>query len=383
MRLVSVEYTEFEGTSQEWKLEGLHLQSRNLIVGKNATGKTRTLNVISGLATQLAGLRPPPISGRYDVLFEHEEKSLNYKIVVENNQVVAEQFSIDGDVKLIRGKGGEGQIWAEEIKRTIRFQTPLHELAAGVRRDTIQHPFLEPLYVWGSSVRHYHFGTKLGKDRLAVFAEKGNNLFDERDSNFVVPLFRQAVNEFQDQFTRAVIRDMGRLDYHIEELGLKAPVSIRVVSGTPGELIGLYVKERDLPGITDQYSMSQGMFRALSMLVQANYSQITKKATCILIDDIGEGLDFDRSCRLIDLLREKATESNIQLILSTNDRFVMNRVPLEEWSILQRKGNRVTVRNSENSREVFEEFKFTGLSNFSFLEMDFISGAPTEGVAHE
>ena len=100
-------------------------------------------------------------------------------------------------------------------------------------------------------------------------------------------------------------------------------------------------------------------------------SHFAKKATFILIDDIGEGLDFDRSCRLIELIRERARETGSQLILSTNDRFVMNNVPLEEWSVLQRKGSRVKALNVENSRELFEDFKFTGLSNFSFLEMDF------------
>ena len=130
--------------------------------------------------------------------------------------------------------------------------------------------------------------------------------------------------------------------------------------------------------------MSQGMFRALSILVQINYFQMANKSTCILIDDIGEGLDFDRSCRLIDLLREKAERSSVQLILSTNDRFVMNRVPLEEWSFLQRQGGHVRVRNYENSRSLFEEFKFTGLSNFSFLEMDFVNAmVGSEAAANE
>ena len=32
-------------------------------------------------------------------------------------------------------------------------------------------------------------------------------------------------------------------------------------------------------------------------------------------------------------------------------------------------------------RRFFEDFKFTGLSNFSFLEMDFINEAPTEETA--
>jgi hypothetical protein len=207
---------------------------------------------------------------------------------------------------------------------------------------------------------------------------------DDRDENAVVALYREAQKNFKDEFKQAVMNDMGEIDYNIEEIGIGAPVSIRLVSGLPGEMVGLYVREKDLSGITDQHSMSQGMFRALSIVIQVNYSQMTKKSTCILIDDIGEGLDFDRSCRLIDLLRKKAKESNIQLILSTNDRFVMNRVPLEEWSVLQRRGSHVRVRNYENSRELFEEFKFTGLSNFSLLEMDFLNGQTTDEAArHE
>ena len=293
--------------------------------------------------------------------------------------MVAERFSVAGTVLLNRGPGREGTIWADEIDggKEIRFQTPTSELAAVARRDAIQHRFLEPLYSWGSSLRHYSFGTALGKDHLAVLVEKGSSTVDERDPNTVVALYRQAEKEFKEEFMQALVRDMRQLDYDIEELGVKSPVSIRL-SGLPGELVGLYAKEKDLPGITDQHSMSQGMFRALSLLIQVNYSQMAGRSTCILVDDIGEGLDFDRSCRLIDLLREKAKTSNIQLVLSTNDRFVMNRVPLEEWSVLQRQGNHVRVLNYSNSKNLFEDFKFTGLSNFSFLEMDFASGPPAE-----
>jgi hypothetical protein len=107
---------------------------------------------------------------------------------------------------------------------------------------------------------------------------------------------------------------------------------------------------------------------------------MAKKATCVLIDDIGEGLDFDRSCSLIDVLRRKAQESAVQLIMATNDRFVMNKVPLEEWSVFVREGNRVRVRNYENSKAVFDEFKFTGLSNFDFLATDFVN---EEAAVHE
>jgi hypothetical protein len=60
----------------------------------------------------------------------------------------------------------------------------------------------------------------------------------------------------------------------------------------------------------------------------------------------------------------------------------MNKVPLQEWSLLQRTGGQVRVRNYENSRAIFDEFKFTGLSNFDFLATDFIN-EPVEEVARE
>ena len=386
MQIKSIKFIEFEGMPQQWTIEGLSLGDRNLIVGKNASGKSRALNIISALAALLAGLRRPVFSGNYDVTFSHDRKPHRYHLKYENDQVVEEKFSVCDRVLLNRGDGGEGVIWAEEIEggKEIRFQTPPSELAAVARRDNIQHKFLEPLYVWGSSLRHYHFGTALGQHDLAVFSPKGGMKLDDRNENAVVALYREAEKEFKDKFKQAVMKDMGDIDYNIEEIGIAPPISIRVVSVLPGESVGLYVKEKDLSGITDQHSMSQGMFRTLSIVIQVNYSQIAKKSTCILIDDIGEGLDFDRSCRLIDLLRKKAKDSNIQLILSTNDRFVMNRVPLEEWSVVQRRGSHVRVRNYENSRELFEEFKFTGLSNFSLLETDFLNAQTTDEAArHE
>lgn len=375
MRLSNVKYAEFEGTPQEWTLDGLSLSEATLIVGKNASGKSRVLNVIRSLARQLAGIDPPHLSGNYDIQFVSDNNIVSYQLKYEDKQVIEERFSIDGKVLLNRGDGGQGEIWARDIDggKYIRFQTPTSEIAAVARRDAIQHDFLERLYSWGSSLRHYYFGTALGKDRWTFFAEKEEEKIDEWDPNGVVALYKQAEKEFQGDFSQLLMRDMQQLDYPIEELGVKSPVSIRVRSNLPGELVGLYVKEKDLPGITDQHSMSQGMFRVLSLLIQVNYSKMTGKSTCILVDDIGEGLDFDRSCKLIDLLREKAKLANIQLILSTNDRFVMNRVPLEEWSVLQREANHVRVMNYRNSQHIFEEFKFTGLSNFSFLEMNFAS----------
>ncbi len=376
MNLKSIQYSEHDGTEQEWSIDGLCLGTSNLVVGKNASGKTRALNIINALSGHLAGLRRPSLSGTFDAEFIDEKgRTLKYFLSAKDEKVTEEKFSVDNKVLLERSDGGEGTIFAEDIDggKPIRFQTPPSEIAAVARRDTIQHKFLESLYDWGSSVRHYSFGSSLGKDKMVIFDEKKGQKLDERDSSNVLPFYRIAFKEFGEKFNQVVIKDMAKLDYYIEEITIAPPISFRVSSNIPGELVCLHVKERDLTGHTDQHSMSQGMFRAFSVLIQINYSQMAKKATCILIDDIGEGLDFDRSCKLIDLMRKKAKESNIQLVLSTNDRFIMNNVPLEEWSFLQRQGGHVNVRNFENSRKIFEDFKYTGLSNFSFLELDFVN----------
>ena len=114
------------------------------------------------------------------------------------------------------------------------------------------------------------------------------------------------------------------------------------------------------------------MFRALSLIVQINYSVLADTPSCIVIDDIGEGLDCERSCDLIDVLMSKAEHSSVQLVMATNDRFVMNRVPLEAWSVIDRQSNHVTIHNYMNSKEVFDNFKFTGLNNFDFLAFDYV-----------
>ena len=375
LKLISVKYSERVDKPKEWTLDGLTLGPINLIVGTNATGKTRTLNIIGNFAKMFVPQpnqpRFRPGNANYDLLFEKYGERLRYILMIENGKVMREEFYIGSDRLLNRGPSGEGDIYAEEEKKAIRFKPPVDELAAVIRRDSIQHPFLEQLHDWALAVRHYTFGTPLGKDHLAVFVKDAPDA-DERDANQVIGIFRKAERDYGTTFTDAVKQDMTRMGYNIEQVLLSNMESIKVIKGgIPAELQGICVKESNIDGIIDQNEISQGMFRALSIIIQVNYSQLTHSADCILIDDIGEGLDFDRSTRLIDLLREKAKISLFQLIMTTNDRFVMNSIPLEEWAVLQRQGGHVQVRNYENSRELFEEFKFTGLGNFSFLELDF------------
>lgn len=374
MRLTSLSYAQFLDDPREWKLDGLTLRDLNLIVGKNASGKTRTVNVLWTLARLLSGVMKPALgSADYLVRFDHDGATLEYVLKVKDGRVTEERFEVGGERKLTRGDGGAGQIWANKLGQFLEFQAPQNEIATVVRRDELQHDFLEPLHAWAHVVLYYAFGTPLGRDRLGLFVSGPQDQpLDVRDPSTVVGIFHRALKAHGEAFKNGVRRDMKSIGYDLEDIGLCAPSTVAVSGGPPGQLLGLFVREASLGTVTEQLEMSQGMFRALSLIININFAALELNPSCILIDDIGEGLDFSRSCALIDLLQAKAG-NKIQLIMTSNDRFVMNRVPLQAWTVLTRSGSTCRINNYDNSKQTFDDFSFTGLNNFDFFASDFVT----------
>ncbi len=376
MFLKSIQYTQYEGTPKIWKLEDCTFGDINLIVGTNATGKSKTLNIINGLADMLSGQRKNLYtSGNFNVEFDNNGERVTFIVHYENKSIVKEVLRTGSKTLLNRGNDGVGTIYYTKKGEDIEFQTPQDQLASTVRRDSIQHPFLEDIFNWSKSVRHYRFGTPLGKNQLAILVkdkEKAEQqVIDTKDTNMVVAIFVNGQKEYPEIFTKAILEDMSKIGYALEDIGTVTPENITVTGQLPGELTGIYVKEADLKSNTEQTDMSDGIFRALSLIIQLNYSLLTKVPSCILIDDIGEGLDYARSSALVKLLIERASNTSVQLIMATNDRFVMNNVPLEYWSVIQRIGNISRIYNQRNSPKLFKEFELTGLNNFDFFSSEY------------
>ena len=79
MKLIKLNYSQYAGEPQEWRVIDCTFDDVNLIVGKNATGKTMTLNVIRALADLLSGISELKWSeGNFEVDFEYDEKIISY-----------------------------------------------------------------------------------------------------------------------------------------------------------------------------------------------------------------------------------------------------------------------------------------------------------------
>ena len=384
MKLSAVSYSEHSRDPREWKLNKLVLGDINLLVGKNATGKTRSLNIISSLANLLSGQRRGLDEGHWDTVFVDDDYRFHYRLKIKNKEIVSEQLlrfrGKRKKVLLERGKGGSGKLWAEKSKARMDFESPADQIAAVARQDRIQHSYFIPLVDWGKGTFHFHFGRVSGHT-LALMVDDSTQKpgFGLKDTSKVIEVFRRGVEEFNNDFVSDVISDMQRIGYSIEEIGIAPPTGL-TVSGSPilGKIINLYLKEKDLRCNTEQMSISDGMFAALSIIIQINYLIRSKIPNCLLIDDIGEGLDYERSCELIDLLIEKAKRYSFQLLMTSNDRFVMNRVPLEMWTVLKRTGSTVKGYNIHNSAKKFERFRFTGMSNFDLFATDYLFADATK-----
>jgi energy-coupling factor transporter ATP-binding protein EcfA2 len=372
MIIKSIKYSQFANKPQAWHLDEVTLGPINLIVGKNATGKTRTLNIIGNLANLVSGDKKLFPSGDFNVVFNNGNNIIKYNLGYENSKVFKEELIINNEPFLKREVGGKGEIQAVELKRMIKFHVPDTELACVARRDSVQHPFFEDLYQWGKSSIVYYFGTQLGKDSVVVFLkDKKDEVLNLKETNLVVNFFKKGFDKYHQSFIESIKKEMELIGYKIDTIETGPVAGIIGPDGTTVQAQGLLVKESELKGITSQMEISQGMFRALSLIIQLDFLIREKHPSCVLIDDIGEGLDYERSTALIKILIEKAKGSNIQLIMSTNDRFVMNAVPLEYWSVIQRVGGTSKIFNYSNSKRVFDEFKFSGLNNFDFLSTDF------------
>lgn len=386
MKLDQFEYISNRGEPKEWRIDGCQLGNINVIVGKNASGKSRILRsiyIISELLLEGRELIPVQKTQEWHLLFDHNsQRPTEYLVESKNGYIVKESLIINEKHLLERNESGEGEIFAQELNQYIRFQTPTTELAVVKRRDTIQHPFLEDIYKWANALRFYEFGTNLGKDTIARIpqtVELNKNNVDFKNYESVITIFLLGKQELGNKFTQLIIDDMKKIGYDLSNIGTKTPsFPSNSSSFADPNLSGqyLYVQEKNLNYYIEQSEISQGMFRVLSLLIQVNYFLLSDQPSCIIIDDIGEGLDFQRSSAIIKLLIEKAKTGLIQLIMTTNDENIMNGVPLEYWSVIERQPGVAKLHNYSNSPEQFEQFKHIGLNNFDFFASEFYLQKP-------
>ncbi len=374
MRLNRLETWLNAGTERVWRAN-VDIGQTTLVVGRNATGKSRILASIRSLAHLIAGRKRFP-EANFKVEFADGTKHLRYEIEYSLDVVHRETFRVDGEEMLNRGASGSGWLRAKQVQ-TLNFEIPKGAIAAVAKRDRSQHEYLEPLHEWADALRYYRFND-FKRETFGLFHESLGKEPDPSDYEQAIGLYHSAVKRLPN-FKSTVIEDMNRIGFRIDDVGLDEHPGLKLQSPGLSQPVAFFVKEADLKGKTYQLEMSDGMFRSLALIIHSAYAELASVPSCMVVDDIGEGLDYERSTSLIRLLMGRADRKAIQLIMSTNDRFAMNAVPLEVWCGLRRTPEGVETVTVRSHPDLFEQFKLTGLNNFDFFKTDFFEAMPANG----
>lgn len=336
-----------------WGTDKLDLFPQNLLVGKNAVGKSTVISALSKMAAIISQRLPlddrPKFS--YIIALEDSEYYAVYKFKWREKQIVDEHL-------LVLGTDGQRKTWIERTSEEAKFDgvvvnPPQDKLLINLKRDTKLYPCIEAIISWAENFDAFSFNEfdLDGDERLySRFINGGNNLYS-------------MVNSLSSDSIINVIRVAEEMGYHLESIETFEYADVKKV----------LFKERGVDVPLFDLNLSKGMFRTLYLLIYLEYVAKSGKPATLLIDDLCEGLDYDRSTKLGKYVFDYCSENDIQLIATSNDSFLMDVVDLNYWSILQREGSKVSAINHENHPELFEDFSFTGLSNFDLLSSDFIT----------
>ena len=277
-------YWEREKSGEEWEVEPLTFGKFNLVVGRNAAGKTRLLKAIARAAGELSG---------------------------------------------------EVQAGA----RASKFELGVEDSSAEGKTE------------WARRAQYLPFAGPMDLKR-----------FDPTVARLdLASVFRMGREKFGESFKDRTLQQVAAVGYPLRE--------VRVTDAARSG--GLEVKEERRTGKTPFRRLSQAQQRTLTFLTFLTFLENEARPATVLVDDFAEGLDFEHAARLTNLVLDGYAASQLQFILTSNDRYVMNAVPLEHWTVLVEEGTVTRVFNYQNSRQKFDDFKFTGLNNFDFFSMDF------------
>ena len=337
-----------------WSLDGISLGLTNLMVGKNSSGKSRALESLGSIIAFISQRKKKFLSPVFNV-------ELNF--IEENNDIISYSLSLEG------GKVSKEELITNNhiiIQRTAAsalfegetVNPPANMLLIHVRRDVEKYPVIEKIIKWAEESIIRSFTDDYAHDKKGLY-ELFEKFSPEMKSHLI-----EMINSvgfpvaFMDTFESILAKtNNGGADIHPDATEFKV----------------IILQEKDVNVPLFLKNLSSGMYRTILLLVLIEQMVSHKKPALLAIDDLGEGLDYSRAKKLGELIFRVCEHHHIQLIATSNEEFMMNIVDINQWNVLVRKGEAVKTITSETCPEEFEDFKFSGLSNFDFFTSSFLN----------
>lgn len=348
MKIQQITYYDHE---LEWKFNPIQFSSLTLLVGISGVGKTQILKSIVALQQIAKG---SSLNGvQWDICFlttnnqeyqwrgEFETQELPYVIIddekLEDNgfRLLSEELYLNDNL-IIERNNNEIKFKGDRLPKLSPFQSVVQIFSEEEDVAPVQEAFNKIIYSVGSSLVN-----AVDAINYVRFAKNYESLEKIQKSNFPTQIKLALVyNHVPEVFQQIKYRFMDIFS-QVEDIQLK-PVEEEDIPLALADYPLVHIKEKGVNNWIPQSRISSGMFRTL-MHVSELY--LCAEGSVILIDEFENSLGVN----CIDVLTELLLANrNLQFIITSHHPYIINKISMEYWKIVTRRGGVVTTRDAKD-----------------------------------
>ncbi len=338
--------------TENFNFDSLNLKNNNLIVGRNAIGKTRVINALHHIGQIILGKVDLQTHLSFTLEFNTKEgMALLYQL--HWNESRLEEKLWLGKQQLIERTQSNAFIYNHLTQNKEEIFPPETKIILQSTRDLKKYPWIEKIQLFIQNSQGIRFGNitpQTGAVEAGIIHTHAK----------IAWMYQKLKPPMQEK----VLMQMQKLQFAVNAISYNEWTDTLMIEDKNQDQ-----KRVQIP----LFKLSQGMHRSLSTLILLAYLTQENKIQLLIVDDLGEGLDYMRATQLGKILIDTCNSHHVQFICTSNDYFLMDVFDLENLTVLADYTEQgLKIVNQTHYPELYERFTTCGLSNFDFFSSDFI-----------
>lgn len=360
-----------------WEFSKVAFGNINLLVSNSGMGKTRLLNTLFNLGSQISHKKLTK-NGIWDLCLEVDDIKYEWKLI--SDTINGEKPEVIYERLLKIENGISTTIFLRNAEKFLFNNKELPKLSKNESCISLlcEEPDITPLFKgFGKILRRRFFEAELSDwCRIEGFPYGFlDNLLKNKKLSKIYPQFHTGKinlnaimyilnNKFSDLFDK--ICDIYKTVFSfITEIKILEMQEISNNIKIPGQIPVFCIKEKNVNKWIKLNELSSGMQKVLLILTDIF---TLPNSSIYLIDEYENSLGINAINFFPNLLFEE--DFDIQFIVTSHHPYIINKIPINNWYMLHRKGSVVKILYGEKLKERFGTSKqqaFIKLLNDSFF----------------